>query len=64
MILDQLKHVGAAKAFERFRVGRRLAKLCRKQRDTKGAAHYRRKSPQVPTARSDPDELFRLEFIH
>ena len=64
MIVDQFKHAGAAKASKRFCVGRRFAKLRRKQRDTKRATHGRRKFQQVPTARSDPDELFRLEFIH
>ena len=63
VILDQFEHAGAAKTPERFRVGGRLAKLRGEQRDTESAAHGRRKFPQLPTARSDPDELFRLEFI-
>jgi len=49
---------------ERFCVGRRLAKLGGKQGDAKNAAHGRRKFPQVPAGRTDPDELFRLKFIH
>jgi hypothetical protein len=64
MILDQLKDAGGTKTLERFGVRWHLAKLDGKQRDTKGTPDGRRKFPQVPAARSDPDELFRLEFIH
>ena len=64
MILDQFQHAGAPKASERLCVGRRLAKIGGKQRDAKNATPGRRKFPQVQAARTDPDELFRLKFIH
>src|ERR1700751_4907197 len=64
VILDQFEHAGTAKTFQRRCIRRRLAELRGKQRNAESATHGRRKLPQVPAARSDPDELLRFKSIH